>query len=122
MAISGHTGTVSLGTGGALCATSWDMTLTTERLDSTSSCYEEGEAGWRTFVRGLKGASGNVNADVFRAVDPTAKVAISLANDDVTLAGNGLVNYSGESPIDGKVTHTYEFVFCGEVTVTPVVA
>jgi hypothetical protein len=114
MALSGHTGTVSLGTGGELCAKNWTVSIERERLDSTSSCAED--AGWREFILGLKNVTGTVESDVKRIVDPAASVAVELSNDDITISGNALVNFSGSSEVDGMISYSYDLQFTGAVT------
>jgi hypothetical protein len=112
MAISGHTGTVIVGSS-TLCATEWSVDLDIERLEST--CFTS--SGNREYIFGLKGTTGSVTS--LDWVAPTYDfVAVTLTNDDVSISGSALLNHSVTTPVDGRVEYTFDIQFTGAVTVT----
>ena len=108
-AISGDSGTVD---GACNEVKSWEVTITTELLDSTDFC----SSGWREFIAGLKGATGTITSTE-RYVGSSS---IILANSDggVTISGDVLWNEETISnSVDGLQEYSQNFTFTGAVTV-----
>jgi len=109
-AISGKSGTISIGSG--ICVKEWSVDITTDRLDSTTTCSN----GKREYIAGLRTATGSVTAYEF--VPKSGATAVSFANGSVTVSGTALINESISSPVDGIVEFTYDLQFTGPVTVS----
>lgn len=111
MAISGKNGAVIKG-GTTACVDSWTATNNIERLDATNTC----SGGKRQWVEGINEWSGSFISHTYVGVAGSA--TLSLSNDDVTISGVALIDYTVDSPVQGSVvTHTYDFAFTGTVTV-----
>jgi hypothetical protein len=114
MAISGKTGTVTLGSG-TICASEWSVNFEMDRLDA--SCFTSD--GWKEFVAGLKSVTGSVTSfDDPGSLDPTALVGVTLANDDISFSGSAFLNLAVTTPVAGLVENVYDVQFSGSVTVT----
>ena len=109
-AIAGNTGTVD---GACNEVKSWEITITTDMLDSTDFC----SSGWREFVAGLKGATGTLTS----TERYTGSTSITLANSGggVSIAGNVLWNEeSFTNDVEGLLEYAQSFTFTGAVVVT----
>jgi hypothetical protein len=110
-AISGKEGTITFGSG-YVCVKDWSVDITTDRLDSTTTC----SGGWRQFVEGLEGYTGS--ATTFEHIDVSDDfVEVSFDNDKVTVSGSALINEAISAPVDGLNEFTYDIQFTGEVVI-----
>jgi predicted secreted protein len=112
MAISGKTGTVTVG-GSAKCVTEWSVNNSIDRIDVTSTC----SAGLRELISGISEWTGSFTSlDYISGNAQTATVVLS--NDDVTISGSALIDFAATSPVDGRAEYTYDLAFTGAVTAT----
>lgn len=108
--ICGSTGSIT----GGVEIQNWEITITVDAPDATSM----DSAGWKERVACLKGASGNFKSLV--RMDTGAKSSVSFKDASVggvTISGNIIVQKcTVNTPVDGVVNYTNEFVFTGTVT------
>jgi len=113
MAISGKNGVVTLG-GVTMCVTEWTANNNIERLDATNTC----SGGKRDLVAGINEWTGSFTSHTYSGV-ATGSAAVVFTNDDLTITGTALVDFSASSPVQGSVVeYTYDVAFTGTVTVT----
>ena len=114
MAIAGKDGTITVD-GATICATEWTVNINTDLLDSTDFCDD----GWRSFVIGLKEASGTISS--YERIDSDSGTLV-LGNSNagsVTITGD--VVFGSETwtnAVDGIQSFTKDFSYVGEPTIS----
>jgi len=112
MAISGKNGSVIFNSVSA-CVTEWNVSNNIERLDATNTC----SGGKREYVAGINEWTGSFTSHTY--VIAASTVAVTLSNDDITISGTALADFSVSSPVQGSVVeYTYDLAFTGTVTVS----
>ena len=109
-AIAGYTGTVD---GACNEVKSWSVTISTEMLETTDFC----SSGWREFIAGLKGATGELTST--ERYSGSSSVILANSGGGVSITGDVLWNEETiENSVDGIIEYSQSFTFVGEVTVT----
>lgn len=113
-AIAGYSGTIS-GVGSNAEVTKWEIKVTAKKLDATSFA----SGGWRDYVVGLIGATGSADTNTPPPAQGTT-ASISFTTTAVTITGSAIITKAATTTdVSGKVTHSVEFKFTGEPSVTP---
>jgi len=109
-AISGKTGTVD---GSCNEIKSWSVTITTDMLDATDFCSN----GWREFIEGLKGATGEITST--ERYSGSSSITLANSAGGSSISGNVLWNEETiENDVEGIIEYSQSFTFTGEVTVS----
>ena len=108
--ISGKTGTVD---GACNEVKSWEVTITTDMLESTDFC----SGGWKEFAEGLKGATGTLTST--ERYSGSSSIILANSAGGVSIAGDVLWHEETiGNEVDRLMTYSQGFTFSGEVTVT----
>ncbi|MGB9613901.1 MAG: phage tail tube protein [Fervidobacterium sp.] len=132
MAIVGYGGAFYVKPEGATTATKvleiskWSLDISTDEIETTSFDSD----GWKEFLTGLGEWSGSFEGN-FNPSDTTGQVALLNAilnktlsevelhvNDTVKFSGKVKLSTSIETPVDDKVSVSFDFKGTGKLTVT----
>ena len=124
MAIKGKDGGVFLGASKIAELANWNLDLGADDIDVTSFDSE----GWKEFLAGLKEWSGSAEGN-YDPTDTAGQKAILTAwlngttlnldfkvNSTITFNGAVLVKPSIETPVDDKVSFSFDFQGTGPLT------
>lgn len=122
--VTGKDGGVYIGANKIAELSNWSLDMGADDVDVTSFDSE----GWKEFLAGLKEWSGSAEGN-FDPTDTDGQKAILNAwlngetvtldlkvNSTITFSGDALVKPSIETPIDDKVTFSFDFTGTGPLT------